>query len=198
MAKEFITADKKISDLESIPIDQIFLECTKPSDYKDEADLIIKVWEQAFFDIRDWIIKIAKSCKMEYFDDAVIRQFLIERFEIKPEELKEEGSMKKGKCVKCRGELKYIRTSFKGQKIDAYKCKKCGEEYFEPKQAQKILEKNKQKFSKTRKYDSKDAIQIMLETLREMLTTMERITTVMESLNKRLQKVEGKNATRKR
>lgn len=42
------------------------------------------------------------------------------------------------KCVACGKTAKSAKLSFQGQPIDGWKCK-CGEEYFEPEQAQKIL-----------------------------------------------------------
>jgi len=46
-------------------------------------------------------------------------------------------------CVVCGGGLKPVRSRFQGFAIDAYKCVKCGEELFDPVQAEKILETNK-------------------------------------------------------
>jgi hypothetical protein len=42
------------------------------------------------------------------------------------------------KCVSCGKTAKPARLNFQGQAIDGWKCK-CGEEYFEPVQAQRIL-----------------------------------------------------------
>jgi CxxC motif-containing protein len=42
------------------------------------------------------------------------------------------------KCVSCGKTAKQAKLSFQGQQIDGWKCK-CGEEYFEPEQAQRIL-----------------------------------------------------------
>ena len=42
------------------------------------------------------------------------------------------------KCVSCGKTAKPARLNFQGQAIDGWKCK-CGEEYFEPEQAQRIL-----------------------------------------------------------
>ncbi len=46
-------------------------------------------------------------------------------------------------CVVCGGGLKPVKSRFQGFEIDAYKCVKCGEELFDPLQAEKILEANK-------------------------------------------------------
>ena len=51
------------------------------------------------------------------------------------------------KCVKCGGTAKKAKLSFQGFVIDGWKCK-CGEEYFDPQQAEKILLFNKLKNSK--------------------------------------------------
>jgi hypothetical protein len=103
--------DKKISEIQAFPIDQIIVETTKPSDYKDEADLILTVWDMAFARMREWAIANAKwfqgkidfamdnKKKIEFFknrkiadrsmrQNMAIKNFLIDRFEIKPEELK--------------------------------------------------------------------------------------------------------------
>lgn len=42
-------------------------------------------------------------------------------------------------CVKCGGLAQPAKTSFQGMKIGGWKCKKCGEVYYDPAQAQKIL-----------------------------------------------------------
>jgi len=42
------------------------------------------------------------------------------------------------KCVSCGKTAKPAKLSFQGQKIDGWKCG-CGEEYFDPNQAQRIL-----------------------------------------------------------
>ncbi|MFO7618331.1 MAG: hypothetical protein R6W91_01540 [Thermoplasmata archaeon] len=42
------------------------------------------------------------------------------------------------KCISCGKTAKPAKLSFQGQKIDGWKCG-CGEEYFEPEQAQRIL-----------------------------------------------------------
>ncbi|MBU4032490.1 MAG: AbrB/MazE/SpoVT family DNA-binding domain-containing protein [Candidatus Thermoplasmatota archaeon] len=42
------------------------------------------------------------------------------------------------KCVACGKTAKPMKLSFQGKRIDGWKCK-CGEEYFEPEQAQRIL-----------------------------------------------------------
>ena len=42
------------------------------------------------------------------------------------------------KCVTCGKTAKPAKLSFQGQAIDGWKCK-CGEEYFQPEQAQRIL-----------------------------------------------------------
>lgn len=51
------------------------------------------------------------------------------------------------KCVKCSGIAKKAKLSFQGFAIDGWKCK-CGEEYYNPEQAEKILLLNKLKNSK--------------------------------------------------
>lgn len=51
---------------------------------------------------------------------------------------------KKAKCVLCGGRLADVKTaSFQGFTIKARKCTKCGEEYLDPVQAEKILQFNK-------------------------------------------------------
>ena len=98
------------------------------------------------------------------------------------------------RCVKCKGETRKIKANFKGHKIDAYKCKKCGEEYFEPKQAQKILEENKHKFSRKKPvriagtYVS--TLQVLMDALDEMTKTMGRTVCVLENLDARLKALE--------
>ena len=42
------------------------------------------------------------------------------------------------KCISCGKTAKPAKLSFQGQKIDGWKCG-CGEESFEPEQAQRIL-----------------------------------------------------------
>lgn len=42
-------------------------------------------------------------------------------------------------CIKCGGLAKPIKTSFQGNEIDGWKCIKCREVYYDPKQAQRIL-----------------------------------------------------------
>ena len=46
-------------------------------------------------------------------------------------------------CVVCGGKLLKIKSKFQGFLIDAYKCNKCKEEFFNPEQAEEILERNK-------------------------------------------------------
>jgi AbrB family looped-hinge helix DNA binding protein len=46
------------------------------------------------------------------------------------------------KCVKCGKTAKPASLRFQGQSIGGWKCK-CGEEYFNPEQAQRILLLNK-------------------------------------------------------
>jgi CxxC motif-containing protein len=46
--------------------------------------------------------------------------------------------MKGMKCISCGKTAKTAKLSFQGHKIDGWKCP-CGEEYFEPEQAQRIL-----------------------------------------------------------
>lgn len=49
-------------------------------------------------------------------------------------------SEKKGvRCAKCSSMAKPVKTSFQGEKIDGWKCKKCGELYYDPSQAERIL-----------------------------------------------------------
>lgn len=55
--------------------------------------------------------------------------------------------MKGMKCVKCNETAREAKLSFQGFTIDGWKCR-CGEEYFNPKQAEKILLFNKLKNSK--------------------------------------------------
>lgn len=53
---------------------------------------------------------------------------------------------KKGlKCHKCGTAAKEVKLSFLGHKIDGWRCGKCGEEYHDPVQAEKILLLNKLK-----------------------------------------------------
>ncbi|MFH0956735.1 MAG: AbrB/MazE/SpoVT family DNA-binding domain-containing protein [Candidatus Aenigmatarchaeota archaeon] len=52
-------------------------------------------------------------------------------------------SVKQARCVICGGNLSFTRSKFQGFPIDAYKCEKCHEEYFDPQQAENILEVNK-------------------------------------------------------
>ena len=46
-------------------------------------------------------------------------------------------------CVLCAGKLIKTVEDFKGNKVDAYKCQKCGESYLEPIATERILEENK-------------------------------------------------------
>ncbi len=46
------------------------------------------------------------------------------------------------KCVKCGKTAKAAKLKFQGRSIDGWKCK-CGESYFNPEQAQRILLLNK-------------------------------------------------------
>ena len=46
------------------------------------------------------------------------------------------------KCVSCGKTAKKAKLRFQGTEIDGWKCP-CGEEYFDPEQAQKILLLNK-------------------------------------------------------
>ena len=46
------------------------------------------------------------------------------------------------KCVKCGKAAKPAKLKFQGQPIEGWKCK-CGESYFDPDQAQRILLLNK-------------------------------------------------------
>ena len=50
--------------------------------------------------------------------------------------------MKGLKCIKCGNIAKESKLTFQGFEIDGWKCK-CGEEYFDPIQAEKILLLNK-------------------------------------------------------
>lgn len=52
--------------------------------------------------------------------------------------------MKGMKCVKCGSIAEKARLSFQGVEIDGWRCK-CGEEYFNPEQAERILLLNKLK-----------------------------------------------------
>ncbi|MBI5252812.1 MAG: hypothetical protein HY930_00205 [Euryarchaeota archaeon] len=52
--------------------------------------------------------------------------------------------MKGMKCVKCGGIAEKAGLSFQGVEIDGWRCK-CGEEYFNPEQAERILLLNKLK-----------------------------------------------------
>jgi len=49
------------------------------------------------------------------------------------------------KCINCGKIAKSVKLSFQGQKIEGWKCS-CGEEYFDPAQAQRILHQNKMKY----------------------------------------------------
>lgn len=42
-------------------------------------------------------------------------------------------------CVKCRGWAEPVRTTFQGNEIDGWKCTSCGEVYYYPGRAQRIL-----------------------------------------------------------
>ena len=46
-------------------------------------------------------------------------------------------------CVVCGGTAYHKKSKFQGFPIESYKCRKCGEEFFNPLQAEKILEMNK-------------------------------------------------------
>ncbi|MEE8167766.1 MAG: AbrB/MazE/SpoVT family DNA-binding domain-containing protein [Candidatus Hydrothermarchaeales archaeon] len=48
------------------------------------------------------------------------------------------------RCVKCNGTAKKAKLTFQGIEIDGWRCK-CGEEYFDPAQAERILLLNKLK-----------------------------------------------------
>ena len=98
-------------------------------------------------------------------------------------------------CVKCKGKTEQIKVNFKGHKIDAHKCKKCGEEYFEPKQAQRILEKRKQKFSRGK---TEGIFPTLMEALEEISQTIERTVSVLENLDARLKVLEVDCNDRKR
>lgn len=52
--------------------------------------------------------------------------------------------MKGTKCVKCGGIAEKAKLSFQGIEIDGWRCE-CGEEYFNPEQAERILLLNKLK-----------------------------------------------------
>lgn len=52
--------------------------------------------------------------------------------------------MKGMKCVKCGGVAEKAKLSFQGVDIDGWRCE-CGEEYFDPEQAERILLLNKLK-----------------------------------------------------
>lgn len=52
--------------------------------------------------------------------------------------------MKGMKCVKCGGVAEKARLRFQGVDIDGWRCK-CGEEYFDPEQAERVLLLNKLK-----------------------------------------------------
>jgi transposase-like protein len=56
--------------------------------------------------------------------------------------MKENGRASK-KCVVCGGVMYRKNGKFQGFPIDSYKCKNCGEEFFNPQQAERILEMNK-------------------------------------------------------
>ncbi len=55
--------------------------------------------------------------------------------------MKNKTEMKK--CVICGGTLSFVKSKFQGFPIDGYRCGKCGEEFFDPQQAESILELNK-------------------------------------------------------
>lgn len=53
------------------------------------------------------------------------------------------------KCFKCKKAMEYTKNlEFNKYKIDGWKCSKCGEEYYNPEKAEKILLLNKLKKSK--------------------------------------------------
>lgn len=52
-------------------------------------------------------------------------------------------------CVVCGGFLKAKKSRFQGFPIDAYECSKCKEEFFNPIQAERILQRNKRKKEKS-------------------------------------------------
>ncbi len=53
------------------------------------------------------------------------------------------------KCYKCKKVMKYTKgLRFNEYKLDGWKCSKCGEEYYEPDQVQRILLLNKLKKQK--------------------------------------------------
>ena len=49
------------------------------------------------------------------------------------------GKKKGMDCVKCGGRALPTKTSFQGIDIDGWKCARCGEVYYDPAQAQRIL-----------------------------------------------------------
>ncbi len=49
------------------------------------------------------------------------------------------GKTKGMDCVKCGAMARPAKTSFQGIIIDGWKCAKCGEVYYDPGQAQRIL-----------------------------------------------------------
>ena len=46
-------------------------------------------------------------------------------------------------CVNCGGLALPVESSFQGSKISGWKCVKCGEVYYDPIQAQRILLRHK-------------------------------------------------------
>ena len=48
------------------------------------------------------------------------------------------------KCVRCGGVAKKAKLRFQGHEIDGWRCD-CGEEYFDPEQAERILMLNRLK-----------------------------------------------------
>ncbi|MFA5246359.1 MAG: hypothetical protein WC408_00525 [Candidatus Micrarchaeia archaeon] len=49
------------------------------------------------------------------------------------------GKTKSMDCVKCGSKAKPAKTTFQGMSISGWKCAKCGEIYYDPAQAQRIL-----------------------------------------------------------
>ena len=47
------------------------------------------------------------------------------------------------KCVKCGRVAEPAKLSFQGDAIDGWRCASCGEKYYDPAQAQRILALNK-------------------------------------------------------
>ena len=100
-----------LKDIEAIPIDQVIMETSKPSDYKDEGELINAVWDAAITNIKADIIKEVNNCG--YTADistnnmcGTIRGYTLEEHKKKFPDMPDKHRTKQF-CDRCQAKMKW-------------------------------------------------------------------------------------------